>query len=433
MTTMLQFRRTATPSRGSETPTSGEFFDDGLALELIRLATGKLTLLACKGPAIETVPEIYTSGRKYVPLTLDPRLAQKLMLPPGIEPHGSTRELLAELEEAVGTAQAFSEGTRTLLAAFVLGSWIPEILPSACCLVLDGNTGATLQVMRRFTPVCRHAILLGQLDRRAFGRLQIEALRPTLLALEVAEDKYTARLLRTSNHHGPLTLDSSGVQDIFCCKVIPATEVSLPECLTISLLPGHSMPILADETLRGTAEKLQPKLLSYRIETMRKFAGKQIPSSTADVLNQHPLVASIVGDDDLRKEIAALVQDRMAEPNDGRSSVPVAVIECCLAVCHEGKSKIEVNEVAKLVNATLTGRGEHLQLSDRKVGAVLNSLGLRTTDIKDVRGLELLEPVRRRIHHLAAQYKVPTIRDRQIRCQVCHTYWGSQEQSQRVL
>jgi len=435
MSTVFQLYRMPNSLSGSETQTGSEIFDDGSAIELVRSAAGKLALLYCKEDRAEIVPEVFISGRqKYVPPELNSRLGQNLWLPGGIEPHGGTRKLLLDIEEGLGEFREFTEGARKLLAAFVLLTWIFQALPSACCLVLQGDAIATAQVMRRLAALCRHAILLGQLDRRAFASLPIETLRPTLLALEVAEDKETGRLLRISDQHGPLMLDHRSVHDIFCCKVIPVTDVPLPQAVTVALLPGQSIQNLSKAPLQQVAERLQPKLLSYRIETLRaKITGEHIRSAKADFRSQHPLVAAVVGDDELQQEIAALVQDRTDQPDDGRLTVPVIVIESCLALCHEEKSAVEVNQIAALVNATLTGRGERLQLSDRKVGATLKALSVRTTDIKDARGLELLEPVRRRIHQLALEYNVPTIRDRQIRCPLCKTYWGAHDEATRVL
>lgn len=423
--TMFHLHRIPNPSNGSETPTSGEVFEDGVAIELVRSVSGDFALLCCKGQTAEVVPDICISHRKYVPLKLNDRLAQNLLLPQELKPHGSARELLAELEQTLAPATSISQRARTLLATFALASWTPEILPCACSLVLDGDPTARAQVMRYMTPICRHAVLLGRLGYRELAALPIETLKPTVLALELADNLHTAQLLRTSSQPGALTLQGKEPQDIFCCKILPPIDVALPGSVIVALVSGQRIQLVANRTLQAIAEKLQPKLLSYRIETLRLNLSEDKQQRGADISAAHPVAAAVIGDTELQNDVIALLRDYGEESAYSVSGVHAIVIECCLAVCHEGKQLVEVNELALLVNATLTGRGEQLQVSNRKTGALLKALGLRTTAIKDVRGLELLEPLRRRIHQLALEYNVPTIRGRTIACPLCQKYWGN--------
>ncbi len=247
----------------------------------------------------------------------------------------------------------------------------------------------------------------------------------TLLATEVSEDKRTASLLRTSSRRGPLTLSGRSPQSIFCCKALSGVIENLPGCITVNVVPGKHVPILSDHALRQMAEALQPKLLHYRLQALRAaVASTPYLSGASSVDDPPPLAAAIVEDDELQQEIIASLGDRPEEHTDPRSIMRAIVVECCLAVTHENKSEIKVGELAKLANAALVGRGEKLELSDRKVGALLKGMGLLTAPIQDKRGLELLEPIRRRIHELALEYKVPTIWDRKVLCELCEECWG---------
>jgi len=421
------------PFRGSEEiQTGGELFPDGSAVELVRSVTGEMALLYCNAAGVQIVPEVFCSAKKYIPIELG-QMTEKVLLPRQMIAHGSTRELHAALMD-VFEANALSENGSLLLAAFSMATWVPELLPTAPCLVLDGNRDACTQLMRRLSAVCRHALLLSQIDRGSFLKLPVEGLQPTLLALDVSPDKRTSYILQASSQRGLLTPSGNTVRDLFCCRAVYGTDVPFDEAVRVAVLPRKLIGVLPNQVLEEIAERLQPKLLHYRIQALRSAQQQkpQLLSSRVDIHALHPLATAIVDDDELQQDMVELLKDRTERWDDGRSNVCSMIIECCLAVCHEEKAQVQVHELTKLVNAALTGRGERLQLTDRKVGATLKSMALPTTDIKDVRGLELLEPTRRRIHQLALEYNVPTIRSCEVRCPLCQAFWGEQEQPPQV-
>jgi hypothetical protein len=80
-----------------------------------------------------------------------------------------------------------------------------------------------------------------------------------------------------------------------------------------------------------------------------------------------------------------------------------------------------VVELTRLVNTILAGRGEDTVLSTEKVGWKLRSLGLPTQAIgRDGKGLQLLDPIKKRIHELAEVYCVRSLQgDSAARCRRC--------------
>ena len=81
---------------------------------------------------------------------------------------------------------------------------------------------------------------------------------------------------------------------------------------------------------------------------------------------------------------------------------------CSLFVIKKESSLLYVGEIASGVNAVLErGRGEMLELTPRQVGSKLRSMGITTKRLDGLgRGIQLLDPVRRRIHRLAWNYQI---------------------------
>ena len=185
-----------------------------------------------------------------------------------------------------------------------------------------------------------------------------------------------------------------------------------------------------ERQIENIAEEFQAKLLGYRLAH-----HDQVRASTFDVADftapmralARSLGACIVGDPELQNGIVPLLKDRDEAVRAERSTGPRAVVlEAVLFHCHEGrKSSVYVGEVGRAVKAILDARGETLTLEDRAVGAILNSLGLRTGRLNGKgRGLRLLQSVRRKAHELAQEYEVRLVEEKVAGCADCAAVRG---------
>src|SRR5580704_5703009 len=78
--------------------TAGEVFDDGASIEVVReFQSGIPQLLLWNGTKETTGLFIEHNGCRYKPLSLNSTLLRELTLPTRCRPHGTTRELLADI------------------------------------------------------------------------------------------------------------------------------------------------------------------------------------------------------------------------------------------------------------------------------------------------------------------------------------------------
>jgi hypothetical protein len=286
--------------------------------------------------------------------------------------------------------------------------------------------------MQLLRSLCRHALLLGELDQRSFRNLPVEKLKPTLLVAQLAHDPKTTRLMRSSNVRGLFTMSGNTGQDLFCCKAVYAGDagVTLDGALDVTVLPGQSAQMQSPEYLRSISEQFQPRLLGFRFAS----AGRNVPTSVDPAWSRSPVsgccqaLLSVVDGD---KELLARTRELLAnEAEQARADATMAprsiLVECALALSHEEKrNRIRVKELCEALNAALKGRGESIQVSAKQVGVYLRDTGLPAREIRGVYVLELLEPVRRRIHEVALSLDVPSVRKHTVHCKFCQEVWAA--------
>ena len=105
--------------------TGGQVFPDGLCLELVRPKDDGLRLLASRGN--KTAERFKYDGRTYGVPNLHPSILDILNLPTGRAPHGSTRDLLNDVQGLFMDYGFFNEAAE-LFAYFVLSNWFKQLL-----------------------------------------------------------------------------------------------------------------------------------------------------------------------------------------------------------------------------------------------------------------------------------------------------------------
>ena len=96
------------------------------------------------------------------------------------------------------------------------------------------------------------------------------------------------------------------------------------------------------------------------------------------------------------------------------------VIECALMFCHKKDAKqFFVRELAERVNDLLVGRHAGFQVEDRKVGSVLNDLGIQKRRVTKGFRVDLTQETRQRIHRLAFAYRVLSVQSDMNGCAEC--------------
>ena len=160
--------------------TSGEVFDDGSSISLLREAgTGSLCLLVCEGENRIIAPEVQFRGRLYRPADINPSILLAMRLPLKCGHFESTGELFTAVRDLLMN-RGFPEEAALPSTYFVFSTWFPEFLPIAPCLLIAGPRPEVALLLQLLGCMVRNPLPLGDLTRDGFCSLPMD-LRPTLL------------------------------------------------------------------------------------------------------------------------------------------------------------------------------------------------------------------------------------------------------------
>jgi hypothetical protein len=226
-------------------------------------------------------------------------------------------------------------------------------------------------------------------------------------------------------------LRASSAQDVYvpwkgrliktCCAKVLCTDEPLDHerlghgTIEIPVTPTRkSLPILEKRSQQEIASKFQSKFLRFRLTNYNRvrnsdFDVPQFESSVRELARC--LGACVAEDPELQKEIIPLLTERNEELQadlDCAKYLNAIVVDTMFSFCHqEREQSLYVREIASGVNAILRERGEMLELTPRQVGSKLRSMGITTKRLDGLgRGIQLLDPIRQRIHRLAWNYQI---------------------------
>lgn len=361
-------------------------------------------------------------------------MAQALCLPAEILPAGHSNERLNANDRLNEIATILRRHVQLavehylLVATFLLATWFPERVSVFPYLVIAGPTGSgkttLLKLLRCF---CRRAILLGDISPAALYRVA-DQVSPTLLLDECEFDgtrgsRTLRRFLRVGNASGEYVARGGELFDSSCPKIIcvndPIDDVALStRAVHIAMLPSSNRGLepLDKDTLDRIAAEQQSRSLMFRRGNLHRCCPLS-PASAQRIETFSPKLRDITralavpffADENLESELiqALEVQDEDAVLERSREPA-LYVVKALFADCHPpGAGETTVGSFADDVNRLRLEDGEERVLSDRKVGAVLKMLGVKTMSLGSWgRGFESTPQLRRKAHVLARQFGI---------------------------
>lgn len=403
--------------------TYGEVFPDG-GIELISaLRAGNPRLLLWDG-ANETIGQVVEyGGAKYESAQFPASLLRELKLPTQSRSHGTTRQLLAEICKLVEDLAGLPAALASLVARFVLCTWVVEALPVAPALVLIGPDlmrGNLLVTLLHC--LCRHGLRMTDLTPAGLRSLPSGARFTVFISQPMISDKL-GTLLDAASCRDQKILHRGGLLDLFGAQIIhaeaiPSGEFFSHRSIQIPMIPGGApLPVFDPDVQHRITEEFQAKLLNFRCTNLSGACKLQFDSSRF-AFSIRPLAGAIaVGtpdDAELRAEIVELLREKddeiLAERWTALRSVAIAAL---LVAGHDlPGAVVYVSELAVIAQEILQRRGGDGAMDPGAFGKQLKSLGFRT-EPRDAKGVKLRmsEDVCRRAEQLARDFAVPHMED----------------------
>ena len=412
--------------------TTGEIFEDGKIIELVRSGTNPklLRLLFWDGNTATIGERVCHDNRIYEPAAVESTILCALMLPTKSATCGPAKSLLTDICTMVKKYSGFPDDFATIIGRFVLASWVVEAMNSPQLSIIGPYTRGGTQLFRLLSSLCRRSVLLTEVDVHGVQSLPMQ-LRLTLLIRQPDVSPRLERLLSAMRKRNEFVPQNGRLLDLHCavatysdsrrCRI----EGALP-CIEIPVRASiREVPVLSDSSQQRIAEMFQPRLLGYRLEYYHRIytSDFDIPDLTPPIRElARTLGACTPCDVKLEAETIQFLRAQDAEIRSESWTDPDnLIIEAVLGFVHESKMECAyVLEIAKAVETILAGRGEFRNVDPREVGPRLRFLGLMTEprNSKGIR-LQFTQALCRRIHDLARDYDVPSIRRLKKGCILC--------------
>jgi hypothetical protein len=404
--------------------TTGEIFADGSTIELIGGdRSGNPRLLLWDG-ASETIGRIIEyGGVKYEPVQFPISLLREWTLPAQCRPHGTTRELLAEICELVENFAGLPARSASLVGRFVLIDWLVEAVQVAPTLVLSGpDTMRAKQLVTLLHCLCRHGLRMTGLTPAGLRSLPSGAGFTFLISQPTISDTLE-RLLHYASRRDQKIPYRGGLLDLFGAQVIHAESIPFGESLSlrsiqIPMIPGgDQLPFLDSNVQHRITVDFQAKLLNFRRANLSAARNLRFDSSRfifpmRDLA--HSVAAATPDDTGLQAEVFDLLREKDDEIREGKwVELSAVAVESILVTCHESLGEvIYVGELGEIAQEILRGRGEDSTIDSGAFGKRLKLLGFRT-EPRDAKGVKirLTEDVCRLARQLARDLGVPQVED----------------------
>jgi hypothetical protein len=254
--------------------TAGEVFADGSTIELIGIPGGDPKLMLWDGRTETVGALVEHGGCRYEPARFDGTLLRELTLPMQCRPHGTTRELLADIcklaEDFVGLPEQFA----TLAGRFVLCDWLVEatqVAPALSIFGLDAIKSNRLLTLMHC--LCRHALRLMDVTPAGLRSLPNRAGFTLLISQPTVSDQLV-RMLNHSSRRDQKIPFRGGLLDLFGAQVIHADPVAFAESLSarsirIPMVPGGPQLPDFDVDIQHLDRRRFPRAVA-------RFSGAQI-------------------------------------------------------------------------------------------------------------------------------------------------------------
>jgi len=357
-------------------------------------------------------------GSRFVPSRIDDSLLRAIRLPTGIAPVGNAAELIEEITLCIAEHIVLAPEYLTVVSHFVLYTWFQDRLGIAPYLwVIGPYSAGKTRLLRLLHALCRRPVMASDISPAALYSVP-SAIMPTLLIDEFetsgrAGDRDRLRLLRSGSTRDGHVIRGSKVYDTFCAKVVasrqePSDAALASRAIFIPMRPtSRDLPCLDTAALQQIADRFQPRLLNYRLNHFSQVAMENRPKFTGFMPRVRDLAlalaAPVLGNSQLE---AQLFRDLVAHDKEAKlaryGEPEWAVTTALFLECHSALGTLTIGGLSCTVRDVLTGNGETYELSPRKVGAVLRSLGFISEKLGNQgRGFRLTRQFVRRVHELA--------------------------------
>jgi len=414
-------------------PSTGEIFADGAIIELVSgsLGLNKPFLLLWDGKKANIGPFVEHGGCVYEAPDLAPSLCRAMRLPSRTIAYGSARSLFAAIADLFRHHLALPERESRLLASFSISTWLPDCLSTALGLAIFGSEQELgIDVLRLLGCVCRHPLILTELTPGAFRSLPMH-LGLTLLLAQQEITPSLHRLLRASSYRGMHSPGSGGkLVDLYGPKAIFCgndAELDALSAGVIHVSVTRSEPqssALTEQAQSEIANSFQPQLLMYRLKNAGKVQESPLDLSTFTVATRQlarTLALCFPEDSELARDAVQLLRAQDDEVcGQSHRDVNSAIVEILWAITHERKQReVQVDELAKYVNALLRSRGETLMYSAEEIGWRLKTLNIPRHSSSAGRQILLERGTSRSVHGLARSYDLPCTQRKDAGCPDC--------------
>jgi hypothetical protein len=397
-------------------------------VEVVRDAEtpGRLAFLVWQDGAAELCRAIEREGTIFEPANARSNSFPRLSLAQGLAPYGQLRDLIGDLNSTISRFVKLTDQQLQLVTSYILATWFPDCFEATPYLWIVGPfASAKTKLLRLLWCFVRRGLVVGDLRAGSVYKL-VDTWNPTVMIDELESANSGAysdllRMLRTGSTNSVAVVRNGRAFSPYGFKVIasrqaPADAALMSRAVVINTLPTEEDTLpLDEETADRIASEFQSKLLMFRFETYSAVKNFEVPSSATQGMTPRTkqlaraLLAPLPEDPEMTAGVITALRESDEDLRiERRLEDEWLVAETLYAVCHEehGKggfvSEILVGGIAAEVNQKLKDQGEDRRLKDRKVGAILKPLGLRTKDLgRHGRGLEFTIALKRLIHQIA--------------------------------
>lgn len=386
----------------------------------------RLSLHVKQGRHFVTTRQVVHGGTGYIAPDLPGGIGKLVRFGPPSQRFGSTAELISSLRTFLSTYARPVPEALDLLVAFALATWFCDAMPAAPVVCLLGPTVETTRILRLLGSICRHPVLLSDLDLASLATLP-SGLVPSLLINQRQLTPAVKRALLASNDRRFSMVRGSELLELFGAKVLVGNDALPPDvALQISVTPARNpIPLLSDDEEHRLSQNFRAKLLRYRVENYEKVRTADIDLSPFVPELREKARTWLAPACDCPELTQALVAEMCRQGQDliGNRLVDhrCVVAEAALSFCHNSDTRyFFVQDLADMVNALLLARHEESELSPRKVGSLLRELGIRGRRLAQGVRIDLNRPIRENIHRVSRDYFVASV-DGERRCEFCGT------------
>ncbi len=332
--------------------------------------------------------------------------------------YGSIARLTEELLAEVARFTDLTEHIRRQLVGFVIATWCADLLlPTPVNVWLWAPTAADgARVLQLLRPLCRMSLLIAGSTVADLQGLPSLLPASPLILLPASGRRMVEWVGATgwrdfSHVRAGHLVRTPGAKVI--AAVAPVDKFAAGSFVQIPIFSSNRpLPPLDQTCQRELAEEFLPQLLRFRLDCCggRKFAeAGDANSERPDDWFSGRLGSGFVDAPALREHLALLTEDESDREETHQADPRVVLLDALRARCHEqGRSEINVAEIAADLNAGLDSKGAASTLSARLVGSLLKEIGLPTHRLgRSGRGLKLDLATRRAVHRLADRYNVP--------------------------